>query len=281
VSLADTVGVRDDDRVSVSMLHADGRPMLLSDPGSNLAFVALQAWMEASGEDRSLSISVTKEIPVAAGLGGGSADAAAALRALNGLAGKGLPPERLAQVAAGIGSDVPAMLRGGPLVMRGRGEVLEPVEAATTWWVLVPQPFAVRTPVAYAWWDEEGTTAKVGLDDALDAVRNGDARELSQWLWNDLQGPVARRHAQVQVAVERLLDAGALGAVMSGSGPTVAGLALDEGDAERIAERIPGAMAVSAPPPPEPTPAPDHHRTRGKPQQPEPPEEPKPLPGPG
>jgi 4-diphosphocytidyl-2-C-methyl-D-erythritol kinase len=148
------------------------------------------------------------------------------------------------------------MLHGGAAVMRGRGEAVQPVDAATTWWVLVPQPFAVRTPEAYGWWDEQGQTANVALDDAVDAVRQGDAQELSRWLWNDLQGPVARRHAQVQVVVERLLDAGALGAVMSGSGPTVAGLVADETEAERIAERVAGAIPVSAPPVPEAPPRP-------------------------
>jgi 4-diphosphocytidyl-2-C-methyl-D-erythritol kinase len=256
VSLADTVTVRREDHVSVGMFHPDGRPMLLPDPESNLAYVATRAWLEARAlGGRAASIVVEKEIPMAAGLGGGSADAAAVLIALNRLWSGGLSKAKLASVAEGIGSDVPAMLRGGAVVMRGRGEIVEPVEAATTWWVLVPQPFPVRTVDAYSWWDDEGATANVALDDALDAVRRGDPHELAQWLWNDLQAPVARRHAQLQVVVERLLDAGALGAVMSGSGPTVAGLAIDEPEAERIAERIPGAVAVSAPPPPDDPPA--------------------------
>lgn len=256
VSLADTVTVREDDHVSVAMFHADGRPMLLPDPESNLAYLATRAWLGARAQEgRTASIVVEKDIPMAAGLGGGSADAAAVLLGLNRMWSGGLSKAKLASVAVGIGSDVPAMLRGGALVMRGRGEVVEPIEAATTWWVLVPQPFPVRTVEAYAWWDEEGATANVALDDALDAIRRGDPHELARWLWNDLQGPVSRRHAQIQVVVERLLDAGALGAVMSGSGPTVAGLALDEREAERIAERIPGALAVSAPPPSDEPPA--------------------------
>ena len=256
VSLSDTVTVREDEHVSVSMFHADGRPMLLPDPGSNLAYVATRAWLEARAvEGRAASVVIGKEIPMAAGLGGGSADAAAVLLALNRLWGRGLSKAKLMSVAETIGSDVPAMARGGAVVMRGRGEVVETVEAAATFWVLVPQPFPVRTVDAYGLWDEEGATANVALDDAVDAVRRGDPHELAQWLWNDLQGPVARRHAQIQVVVERLLDAGALGAVMSGSGPTVAGLVADEQEAERIAERIPGALAVSAPPPPDDPPA--------------------------
>jgi len=252
VSLADTVTAREDERVSVGMFHPDGRPMLLPDPEKNLAFMATEAWLESTGDGRrAAAILVEKHIPMASGLGGGSADAAGVLRALNELWDGGLTDGELARIGEGIGSDVPAMLHGGATVMRGRGEVVESVQAATTWWVLVPQPFPVRTPDAYAWWDEGGSTANVALADAVDAVREGDAQELSRWLWNDLQAPVARRHAQIQVVVERLLDAGALGAVMSGSGPTVAGLAADEADAERIAERIAGAIPVSAPPPPE------------------------------
>jgi 4-diphosphocytidyl-2-C-methyl-D-erythritol kinase len=256
VSLADTVRAREDDRVSVGMFHPDGRPMLLPSPESNLAFLATEAWLDASENGaRAAAILVEKHIPMAAGLGGGSADAAGVLRALNSLWDDGLPDETLARIGAEIGSDVPAMLHGGATVMRGRGELVEPVDAATTWWVLVPQPFPVHTPQAYGWWDDEGQTARVALDDALVALREGDAEELGRWLWNDLQGPVARHHAQVQLVIERLLDAGALGAVMSGSGPTVAGIVASEQDAERIAERIPGAIAVSAPPLPDPAPS--------------------------
>jgi 4-diphosphocytidyl-2-C-methyl-D-erythritol kinase len=256
VSLSDTVTIREDDHVSVAMFHVDGRPMLLPDPASNLAYIATRSWLGArANEGRAASVVVEKDIPMAAGLGGGSADAAAVLIGLNRLWSGGLSKAKLASVAEGIGSDVPAMLGGGAVVMRGRGETVEPVEAATTWWVLVSHPFPVRTVDAYGWWDDEGATANVALDDALDAVRRGDPHELSKWLWNDLQGPVARRHAQIQVVVERLLEAGALGAVMSGSGPTVAGLAADEQEAERIAGRIPGAIAVSAPPPPDEPPA--------------------------
>jgi 4-diphosphocytidyl-2-C-methyl-D-erythritol kinase len=269
VSLADVVTAREDDRVSVGMFHPDGRPMLLPDPDTNLAFLATEAWLDASSNrDRTPSIVVEKNIPMAAGLGGGSADAAGVLRALNALWDDELSDEDLSRIGAEIGSDVPAMLRSGATVMRGRGEMVEPVEAARTWWVLVPQPFAVRTPEAYSWWDEESSTANVSIDDALDAVRTGDPKELARWLWNDLQSPVARRHAQIQVAVERLLDAGALGAVMSGSGPTVAGLAADEPDADRIADRVPGGIPVSAPPPEVPLlRKPPPARTRSAPEE--------------
>jgi 4-diphosphocytidyl-2-C-methyl-D-erythritol kinase len=251
ISLQDTVTVREAEEFSVAMFHADGRPMLMPDPESNLAFRAATSWLRARGRDGpAVAIEVVKSIPLAAGLGGGSADGAAVLRALDALWGEPLGHETLTRIAGDLGSDVPAMLQGGAVVMRGRGEVLEPVPAATTRWVLLPQHFPVRTPHAYAWWDEEGATPPADLDRATHALRVGNVHVLAGLLHNDLQGPVARRHAQVQVAVERLLEAGALGALMSGSGPTVAALVADEQDAIRIVGRIPRAIAVVAPPPP-------------------------------
>ncbi len=250
VSLEDAVTAREAEGMSVAMFHPDGRPMLLPDPESNLAFRAAMAWLGARGRPRhAAAVEVEKHIPMAAGLGGGSADAAAALRALNALWDEGLPDDELDRLAGELGSDVPAMLRGGPVVMQGRGEIVHPVEAATTWWVLLPQTFPVRTPHAYAWWEEGGATGTADVSRAAAALRAGDLDALTAMLHNDLQGPVARRHAQVQVAVERLLDAGALGAVMSGSGPTVAGLVTDEQEAIRISGRIARAIPVAAPPP--------------------------------
>ncbi|MFL5798078.1 MAG: 4-(cytidine 5'-diphospho)-2-C-methyl-D-erythritol kinase [Actinomycetota bacterium] len=251
VSLQDSVTAREAEAMSVAMFHPDGRPMLLPDPESNLAFRAATAWLRARArDDLAAAIEVEKHIPMAAGLGGGSADAAAVLEALDALWNEGLPEGELDRLAAELGSDVPAMLHGGPAVMRGRGELVEPVDAATTWWVLLPQPFAVRTPHAYAWWDEVGSTAPADVGRAVAALHAGDLDALAALLHNDLQGPVARRHAQVQVGVERLLDAGALGAVMSGSGPTVAALVADEQEAIRVSGHVPRAIPVVAPPPP-------------------------------
>jgi 4-diphosphocytidyl-2-C-methyl-D-erythritol kinase len=256
VSLQDSVTVREAEELSVAMFHADGRPMLMPDPESNLAFRAAASWLRARGRERpAVAVEIVKSIPLAAGLGGGSADGAAVLRALDGLWVEPLGNETLARLAEELGSDVPAMLRGGAVVTRGRGEVLEPVPGATTWWVLLPQPFTVRTPHAYAWWDEEGGTSPADLDRTAAVLRVGNVHALAGLLHNDLQGPVSRRHAQVQVAVERLLEAGALGAVMSGSGPTVAGLVADEQEATRIAGRIPRAIPVMSPPPPGPQPS--------------------------
>ncbi len=250
LSLSDDVVVRRQSHVSASVRLPDGRPLLLPDPMANLALRAAAEWYEArSGNEEGAAVEVEKRIPVASGLGGGSADAAATLRALNELWGAPFGPPELSEIGARLGSDVPALLDGGPVLVGGRGEIVEPVAAAPTWWILLPQPFGVRSADAYAWWDEEPTSTDHDVHALLEAFRGGRVERLAPLLFNDLQAPVAHRHAQVQVAVERLLDAGALGAVMSGSGPTVAALVRSEEEARRIEDRVPGAIAVSAPPP--------------------------------
>jgi 4-diphosphocytidyl-2-C-methyl-D-erythritol kinase len=192
-------------------------------------------------------VTLRKRIPVAAGLGGGSADAAAAMLGLDRLWRCGLIPEELEEAAAEVGSDVPALLHGRPVLVRGRGELVEPVTVAPLWWVVLPLGFAVRAAEAYAWWDEDGALTGDDPGQVLEAAAAGDPELLAATMFNDLQAPVERRHGEVAEARRRLTGAGCLGAVMAGSGPTVVGLARDEADARAIARRVPGAIAVSGP----------------------------------
>jgi 4-diphosphocytidyl-2-C-methyl-D-erythritol kinase len=193
------------------------------------------------------AVVIEKRIPVAAGMGGGSADAAAVLRALNELWGRGLDPVALREVAATTGSDVPALLPGGAVYVSGRGERVEPVHVVTTWWVVRPFPFAVRTPDAYDWWDRTGRTGPDG-GAVIAAAETGNDVLLGSALFNDLQGPVAGRHPEVARAVDAFLEAGALGAVMTGSGPTVVALARHLGHADQLATAVEGSFVTSGPP---------------------------------
>lgn len=188
---------------------------------------------------------LVKRVPVAAGLGGGSADAAAALRALNLLWSCGLGTNELAQLASKIGSDVPALVGGGPVLARGKGERVEPAEVNRTWWALVTPSIPVRAGDAYGWWDEFG--GPVGRDSArlFTALRQGDPAVVGRLLSNDLEGPVSGKHAEVRTARTALLGAGALGAVMCGSGPAVAGLARDGRHAEELAAAVGGTAVAS------------------------------------
>ena len=211
----------------------------------NLVLRAAEALAASVGERRGANLLLAKRVPVAAGLAGASADAAATLRALDRLWGWGLGVQGLHEVAASVGSDVPALLGGGPVVARGRGEVLEPAGTPRTWWAIVPLAFGIAARDAYGWWDrDEGPT---GPDPSrlFDALRSADLQAVGRLLFNDLEGPVAARREQVGRVRDSLLEEGALGAVMCGSGPTVAALARDGTHATELAERV-GGRAVSS-----------------------------------
>ena len=248
ISLADAVTVVEDDRLHVDVRGAAALAGDVPAGGLNLALVAALALGDACPDASGATVTVDKRIPVAAGLGGGSADAAATLLALNELWGCGLDLATLAGVAERIGSDVPAMLLDGPVLMSGRGEILAPAEMPSLWWVLVSFDFGVRSPDAYRWWDEAGRAPGPDPVALLEAAADGDAERLGPSLFNDLEGVVAERHPAIGAAKERLLRAGALGAVMSGSGSSVVGLARDEEHAAAVAAQVADAVVVSGPP---------------------------------
>jgi 4-diphosphocytidyl-2-C-methyl-D-erythritol kinase len=215
--------------------------------GDNLVLRAAEALRKRTGEDRGAHLLLSKRIPVAAGLGGGSADAAATLRALDHLWDCGFGIEGLTEVAAQVGSDVPALLHDGPVIARGRGELVERVQLPRTWWVLVEQPFGVSVGDAYRLWDEGGNS---GPDPGplVDALKAGDLKRAGELLSDDLESPVTGHHPETAQVRKLLLDAGALGAVMSGSGPTVAGLARDGIHAGDLARLVRGTAVASMQP---------------------------------
>ncbi len=246
LELADAVTVDGADAWSLSVRGPTSASV--PDGMENVAMRAAVALARAVGRDTpGAAVAIDKRIPVAAGMGGGSADAAAVLRALNELWGRGLDPVALREVAATTGSDVPALLPGGAVYVSGRGERVEPVHVVTTWWVVRPFPFAVRAPDAYDWWDE---TSRTGPDGGavIAAAETGNDVLLGSALFNDLQGPVAGRHPEIASAVDAFLEAGALGAVMTGSGPTVVALARHLGHADQLATAVEGSFVTSGPP---------------------------------
>lgn len=211
----------------------------------NLVLRAARELARATGEERGAGLLLVKRIPVAAGLGGGSADAAAALRALDRLWGWGLGRERLAEIGAEVGSDVPALVHGGPTLARGRGERVEPIPVPRTWWVLLTFDEGVATGDAFSWWDEDGSETGPDPGPLVDVLRAGDLEALGPLLSNDLEEPVAARRPEVIEARRRLLEAGAAAALMCGSGPTVAGLARDAAHAEEVARATGGLVVAS------------------------------------
>ncbi len=243
------------DRITVE--EADGFEVIVEGPraeeldaagGDSLIGRGAHSWASAAGLDAPRArLTLDKRIPIAAGLGGGSADAAATILALDELHGTDLPGETLLGIAASVGSDVPALLLGGPVYADGRGDQVTAVHGQTTHWVIVPSDLTIATPDAYGWWDKEGST---GPDPGvvIAAFEAGNDAILGPAMYDDLQEPVVARHPVIESTIQALLDAGALGAAMTGSGPTVVALARHMAHADQVAEAVPGAFVTAGPP---------------------------------
>ena len=194
---------------------------------------AAELWKELGrpGEPRDVKITINKQIPLEAGLGGGSANAAAALLALARLWG-GAPIAFLRELAARIGADVPFFLSGGTALGLGRGEEIYPlVDLPPHWVVIVRPPYGVSTAEAYAWYDED-RAAGLREPRELQVLPVPWPTRAAQMI-NDLEPPVVRRHPEIVALRTALRDAGAVAAAMSGSGSAVFGLFKSRAAAQR------------------------------------------------
>ena len=207
--------------------------------GTNLICKAAGLFLNEYCPGKGVRISLRKRIPMAAGLAGGSADAAAALRGLDRLFGRGLSMEELCRMGVRIGADVPFCLMGGAALAEGIGEILTPLPAMPACRiVLVKPPCAVSTADVYRAFDGETRVAHPDIDGQARAMRNGDLKEVLARMGNVLAPVTARKYPGIRTIRERLLDCGAEGAQMSGSGPTVFGAFLEETLAEQACEVI-------------------------------------------
>jgi 4-diphosphocytidyl-2-C-methyl-D-erythritol kinase len=231
ISLHDELVAAASDELTVSVTTADGVAVDdVPQDASNLAVAAALALAERTGVEPLARLHVTKAIPVAGGMAGGSADAAAALVACDALWQTGLPRAELLELAGGLGSDVPFSLVGGTALGTGRGEVLTPVLARGRFeWVVAVADGGLSTPAVYAECDRLRGKARVPeprVSDALmAALRTGDAEALGAALHNDLQDAACVLRPDLRLTLETGADAGALGGMVSGSGPTVVFLA--------------------------------------------------------
>ena len=217
----------------------------------NLVMKAARLLQKATGAAAGARIHLTKRIPIAAGLGGGSSDAAAALVGLNRLWGLGLERSKLVELAAQLGSDVPFFLADSPFAIgRGRGEQCEPLEGPSLAHVLVVPNERLSTKEVYEGFSAqfvEGfdlTDEKPSLSMVEHALRNGSLSELAEGLWNDLEPEAIRRCPVIALCQSRLKDLGCPGVRVSGSGPSVFGLCRDTAHARDVALRLPALLAV-------------------------------------
>jgi 4-diphosphocytidyl-2-C-methyl-D-erythritol kinase len=200
---------------------------------TNLAYRAADLMITKFQLDSDIDIHLKKEIPVAGGMAGGSADAAGVIVGIDSLFELGLSRDELERIGSELGSDVPFGIAGGTAIGRGRGDQLTPVLSKGTYqWVLALSNSGLSTPAVYGECDRlrEGLSiAKPSANDALlQALRAGDARELGKALSNDLQSAACSLRPALRLVLDVGNDYGALGCIVSGSGPTVAFLVEDE-----------------------------------------------------
>ena len=192
----------------------------------NLAQVVAAAFREATGLGGEVDVAIRKRVPVCAGLAGGSADAAAVLRAMNALTGAGLSPAKLADIGARAGSDVPFCVLGGTALAEGRGERLTPLAPLPPCHiVLCKPPFSIPTPQLFARVNVRKIVRRPDTSGVLAALEAGDLAGVARRMYNVFEDVLEpRRAAEIAAIKAMLIDRGALGASMSGSGPSVFGL---------------------------------------------------------
>lgn len=259
VSLCDSIRL---DLGFAGGIRASSGLQFLPNDKENLAVAAALAFRRATGQTwRDLLITIDKHIPVCAGTAGGSSDAAAVLRGLNALTGAGLSPQDLAKIGEDVGSDVPYCVLGTTALAGGRGETLTPLPPLPPCWIVLCKPrFSISTPALFRAWDKGKRRLRPDTRGVLLALEAGSLVEVARRMFNVFEGvlPPAQRR-EIEGIKTALLTAGALGAAMSGSGPTVFGLFSEEASAEAAVDLLREdyedvflTQPLTAPPPPAP-----------------------------
>ncbi len=247
VDLFDELVISPSDRNAVRTTGLAGAPA----GAKNLAAAAARLLAKRSRAGGPVAIDIEKQIPVAGGMAGGSADAAAALVGCAALWGLELSRDQLAEMGAELGSDVPFALTGGTAVGTGRGERLSPVLARTPLhWVLALSEGGLSTPTVFAELDRIRATGQPprvgGVQDMLTALTSGDPAKVAKALGNDLQAAAISLQPGLRRTLRAGIAAGALGGVVSGSGPTVALLCADPTGAAQVAAELAGSGTCRA-----------------------------------
>ena len=247
VSLSDTVSLaRTYAQVALSVSAEGGVSLAHIGPTDRNLAVRVARLMQARYKvGEGVRIHIHKRIPIGGGLGGGSADAAAVIRGLNQLWGLGLPRGELMEIGAELGSDIPALVHGGTVLMEGRGEYVTglfqgvPPEECKGFWLVIANP-GVMCPTAevYKKWKAGLTPDPHFLHTILSFVRAGHVEAAADVLFNGLQDGVYESYPDVAKLADRLDAAGCLGVSLSGGGASVFGLVHDELHGQEVLQRL-------------------------------------------
>jgi len=234
-------GLEDEVRITADQTRTLACPGAPTGP-ANLAWRAVDVLEDACGRPLPARIEIVKRIPMQAGLGGGSSDAAAVLIGLDALYGLGLPTVELERLAAALGSDVPFFIRAGTQWATGRGERLTPRPLPSDLWAVICGPVApLSTAAVYRTFD------RLGGAGPLDPTPPPGAWSRAGWVANDLWPAACELAPQLAAAADELTRLGAHAALLCGSGGAIAGLWTSRQAADAAAARLPSAIAVAAP----------------------------------
>lgn len=234
VELHDDIYISKADKISVVCENS-----LVPEDESNLAYRAAKALCEHTGQDLKVQITIKKNIPVAAGMAGGSSDAAAVLKGMNKLFSLMIDIEELKKIGNKLGADVPYCLCGGTMLAEGTGNILTPLTPFNGVSLVLVKP---KVEVSTAWVFKNYKDAEIDVrpdtGKLIDALERGNFNDVGTNMANVLESVTIKKHPVIQKIKNELLSYGALGSLMSGSGPTVFGIFEDFKNAQKAYNKI-------------------------------------------
>lgn len=236
VNLYDELTVKKEEGNGIAITSNTGELPLNED---NLIYKAARLIFEKAGKSYGVSIHLDKNIPIAAGMAGGSTDAAATLLALNKLFDFGMSKDALAEIGVKIGADVPYCIYGGTCLSEGIGEVLTKLPDTPDCYLVIAKPgIGVSTKYVYENLHIETVTEHPDMDGMVEAIRTGSLQGVIETMGNVLETVTIKRYPEIAKMKQCLLDNGAENALMSGSGPTVFGIFIEKETAEKALEEL-------------------------------------------
>lgn len=241
-----SMSIRDDAGIRITATMSDGQTEKLPCDEHNLIYRAAALVMKEYHLEKGVEINLKKTIPIAAGMAGGSTDAAATILLMNSLYGLGMSMDRMCSLGILIGADVPYCIKGGTVLAEGIGEILTPLPPAPQCKLLVVKPaVSVSTAHVYTELDNKKGLVHPDLAGLIECIRMQDVAGMAQRLGNVLELVTAAEYSAIAQLKEKMLSSGALGALMSGSGPTVFGIYENEEQLQAAYEEIRAMECVS------------------------------------
>lgn len=240
ISLADTLELKKIPEEAIRLINGAERddPEVPMDK-ANLIYRAIDLIKQKYAISEGIEATLTKRIPVAAGMAGGSTDAAAALKGMNQLFALGLSEQELCELGVTLGADIPYCIMGGTALSEGIGERLTPLPPMPECWILIAKPpICVSTGFVYGNLKANELTVHPDIDGMTEAIQHNDLHGITSRLGNVLETVTIPAHPEIAVIKDRMLDYGAMQALMSGSGPTVFGIFAEEEQAAEAGTAI-------------------------------------------